>query len=553
MTQFWRLSEPGEVEWGVGVLPGLFELALDEVGGGGFVLMPQGCLQSEKAPGVARPALEVVAEDLFGAFGLSGFEEGAAEGGSDGDGPEGGFHVGQGVFGVDGGLEELDLAGVIAAGTGETTGEPEVGDIEGGAGREGGVVEGLGLRALGQCGEGLVFGGGVVGLVFGEESEAAGEVPEGAVYEEIIGSGGLGFAEEVVPLTEAGLGEPGEVAEAGSFDGGGGAADTVDGEAGDHACGFEGVGAAAFEELGPPEEVHVMRVIGAHVEALGAALADVVAVGFHGAFISDDGVGVLADAHVDMGGHVDEVTGVGDAAGETIGGGEAEFGLGPGFDGVDVEVIGAGMIGVSAEHGFERVEDLLGFGFGMALVGPIVPGHGVHEGLGEEGQGVGIIRVLAGEEAHAIGESEVEVGAILDMVGLVTGGEGVDVGLFSWGDLGFEREGVLEGGPGAGVILFVHGTVDMGAGGEGDAPVGHGALGIELGGGFEGADGFAMIEGEGEGEALVEVALSAGGGGGHRMVEITETGEEGGMAWFPLGAGLLGHCVEVGTEEQGDE
>src|SRR5438876_303594 len=81
-------------------------------------------------------------------------------------------------------------------------------------------------------------------------------------------------------------------------------------------------------------------------------------------------------------------------------------------------------------------------------------------------------------------------------------------------------------GVGLGHGLVAHGHVNVGPGGEGDSPVGHGAVGVEAGRLLERADRLRVVEGEAQGQPLVEVALGVLRAGRDRVAVVAEAVEQ---------------------------
>src|SRR5262249_40193256 len=76
------------------------------------------------------------------------------------------------------------------------------------------------------------------------------------------------------------------------------------------------------------------------------------------------------------------------------------------------------------------------------------------------------------------------------------------------------------------VALLVDGKVVVRAGGKGDAPPGHRAVGIQARRVAESPDGLVVIEGVDETQALVEVALRLGAGRGDGVAVRAEAVED---------------------------
>src|SRR6266540_6021418 len=120
-------SVPRQLQLHVRALPGFGELTLDVIGLLSFALGAKGLFEAEEAPAVARPALDVVPENLFGPRGVAGLEEGGAEGEAGRNGPVGGFHVGDCVLGGDSFLQLLDHGGHVSFRSSDLAGQPGCG------------------------------------------------------------------------------------------------------------------------------------------------------------------------------------------------------------------------------------------------------------------------------------------------------------------------------------------------------------------------------------------------------------------------------------------
>ena len=92
-----------------------------------------------------------------------------------------------------------------------------------------------------------------------------------------------------------------------------------------------------------------MRHVGERVHALFVALRHVRVVGGDGTLVGIDGVAVAAHSNVDVRRHMDEVPGARDQGVEAVGGGFA-VAWAHGFNGVDVEMIRAGVAGVERQQ-----------------------------------------------------------------------------------------------------------------------------------------------------------------------------------------------------------
>ena len=87
---------------------------------------------------------------------------------------------------------------------------------------------------------------------------------------------------------------------------------------------------------------------------------------------------------------------------ESVGGGVGFAGVRRDLLRVDVEVQGQRVVRLFGQHGLEHLDDLVGAGLGLAVVGPEVPGAEVHQGLGVKRADVGVPRVLLPDRAHGV-------------------------------------------------------------------------------------------------------------------------------------------------------
>jgi hypothetical protein len=150
----------------------------------------------------------------------------------------------------------------------------------------------------------------------------------------------------------------------------------------------------------------------------------------------------------------------------------------------------------------------------------------VHSRLGEQRGGIEVIGEALHDFAHGI--------AILfgggAQIGFGIGGKALgqrgDVGFVALGSIGGERLRFRDGGVGLHKTVFAGGIVVVGADGFGDAPIGHGEFGVELGGALEGARGLVVIEGVDLSQPLIEEGLRLRVLGGDGVMPIAVTGHE---------------------------
>ena len=101
------------------------------------------------------------------------------------------------------------------------------------------------------------------------------------------------------------------------------------------------------------QEVVVVRIVPGDVDAEGRTLiGDVRFIRMNGVLISSDGVQVSSDPHIDMSRHVNKMTRARHQAGEMLSRRQCTFGVDC-LDGVDVKMVGSGMVRVCSNDPFE--------------------------------------------------------------------------------------------------------------------------------------------------------------------------------------------------------
>ena len=185
-------------------------------------------------------------------------------------------------------------------------------------------------------------------------------------------------------------------------------------------------------------------------------------------------------------------------------------------------MIRARVVRIARHDEAQGVESFLRFRLGRPVPRPVVPGHRVHERLGEDHLGVEIIRIAHRQFAHGIGERHVQRRPVVLMGRLIASLERGDVCLFpgTGGFLVGHRQ--LQGGPRACRVAGIHRLVDMRSEGIGGAPIGHGALRIAMRGGAERSDGFLVVEAIQQAQALIKILLRLRRRGGHRVMQIPQ-------------------------------
>ena len=279
------------------------------------------------------------------------------------------------------------------------------------------------------------------------------------------------------------------------------------------------------------------------VEVRRALVLQVPAVGDDRGVVAGHHVLVVAAQHVDVGGHVDQVPGVGDQVDQRVAGLQGPLGMGRHLHQVDVHVQQAGMAAGAAgvevgEGGLEDLDGLDGAGAFGRFAGHQVPQRprgAVHDGLGEQRAHVEVVSVGPVDGPHGVGVGVVPRREVVGAPGSAGAGreapgQCADQGLLHVADAGAGRVRRLgrrrNGGQGnvdrlaqVVVVEVLPGIVVVGADGVGDAPVGHGAAGVVLQCPLEAGDGLVVVEAVAPRHPPVEPQLGLRIPGGDRPTE----------------------------------
>ena len=183
-----------------------------------------------------------------------------------------------------------------------------------------------------------------------------------------------------------------------------------------------------------------------------------------------------------MRGHVHHVTGVRDKRAQPVGGGDGLLWMRGGFDGVNIEMIGAGMVGVEAQDEFERFDNLRRPRLRRSIF-PQIPRVQVHGRLDHQRAHISVCGVGTPECAHGLRVGGIQGTAVVGLRVGVTPAERGDEVLLERRSARRARLRASQGVPGSGGLVRRHKReIDVRAVDERDAPPGHGAVRIERGG-----------------------------------------------------------------------
>ena len=182
---------------------------------------------------------------------------------------------------------------------------------------------------------------------------------------------------------------------------------------------------------------------------------------------------------------------------------------------MDGEVQASRVAWIQFQARADGSQDLFGARLWLAGFRPLIPGPHVHEGFGVEHGDVGVLGKAFEHGGHGRGVGLIEGVAVRRLGHGIARTQCLDEGLFHRARTLESFVGLRKGLPGSlGMGLVHHGVVDVGTVHEGDAPPGHGQLGVQPGGLLESADGLVMVEGVGPDDPLIESTLGAGDAGG---------------------------------------
>ena len=125
-------------------------------------------------------------------------------------------------------------------------------------------------------------------------------------------------------------------------------------------------------------------------------------VGGDGVLITFYGGGIIAGAQINVCGHVNEMSRSGNGGLEAPGAGVCEFRMRSGFDGMNVIVVCAGVIGPALQCGFESGNNFRRVFIWFAVNAPELPRMQIHQTFGEENLRVGVVRIFVRERAHRV-------------------------------------------------------------------------------------------------------------------------------------------------------
>ena len=156
-------------------------------------------------------------------------------------------------------------------------------------------------------------------------------------------------------------------------------------------------------------EVDVVRVVGRLVHRVRRRGLEVLLVDGHCALVDLQRFPVLADAVVDVGRHVHDMTRTGHQRSQPSRVRQRALGLRRRLDRVNVEVYRSRVIWIACEHLLQCREQLGGAALRFRSPRfPVIPGLRVHHGLGVEREDRVVARILLGHRLHRVSEVRVE-------------------------------------------------------------------------------------------------------------------------------------------------
>ena len=159
---------------------------------------------------------------------------------------------------------------------------------------------------------------------------------------------------------------------------------------------------ASFHAVRNRQKVQVVIVVHHGIHARRARQFEIVFVGFSCIHVAARGLVVISDAHVDVRGHVHEMTGGGNLRGKFRHVRQSTLRMRRGFDGVDVVMNRADVIRIAFEDGFEHADNFFRAFGRLAVIRPELPRAQVHQAFGVERRGIKIIWILLHERVHRI-------------------------------------------------------------------------------------------------------------------------------------------------------
>ena len=183
---------------------------------------------------------------------------------------------------------------------------------------------------------------------------------------------------------------------------------------------------------------------------------------------------MVAGTDIDVRRHVNEVPGSGRERGEPLRRRKRGLGMRGSFNGVDVEMICADVVGIALQHGLEHGHNLISAGRGLAFAIVELPRVEVHAAFGEKRRGIEIIGVGLIRLSHRVvvgGFETIVIG--IGRVG-VTLGEGLNVIALVARSVCGKRHSLLHVLVGQLLSRVIYGQVVVGSEHQRDAPIGHG-------------------------------------------------------------------------------
>ena len=262
------------------------------------------------------------------------------------------------------------------------------------------------------------------------------------------------------------------------------------------------------------------------VNAVRASCLEICLVGCGRVGIAAGGSIVIADSLINVGRHVHEMARCRHQLWQLRRVSERAFRTLRRFDGMNVIVDRAGVIGITTQHRLKCRHDLFSTFGRFAVRAPELPGTQVHRALRVKRRRVEVVRITLDQFAHRVFVIDGELFQICFRFDGIALPERFDVGAFVLGSFGCERKRFLHRFVSSFFSVGSDVEIDVWAQRERNAPISHGEIGINFSRALEGTNRFVVIKRVDESKALIEKLLCFGFGCRDRVVMRAHAGDQ---------------------------